>query len=102
MSLIEEKHEELVALCRRFGVERLALFGSGARGDSSDSSDLDFCVVFGPLPPGQRGKAYLGLIVALEELFERRVDLVVESAVQNPYSRQELAETAQVVYDRAA
>jgi hypothetical protein len=83
-------------------VQCLALFGSAARDDyDPERSDLDFAVVFGPLPPGQRGKALLGLMVALEELFGRRVDLVVLAAIENPYFRQEIAETAQVVYDRA-
>jgi len=82
----EQKHEDLAALCRRFHVASLAVFGSALRNDfDPQHSDLDFLVEFQPLAPGTYADAYFDLKEGLETLFQRPVDLVVESAMKNPY-----------------
>jgi len=63
---------------RRFGVRRLGLFGSAARGEDSSSSDLDFVVEF----ERKSFDGYMDLKALLEELFGRRVDLVLADAVK--------------------
>lgn len=83
---IELHREELRALCRRFHVRRLDLFGSAARGDfDPEHSDVDFLVEFDRGAPQHPFDAYLGLKEALEELLRRPVDLVEAGAVRNPY-----------------
>jgi len=96
---IEERRPELAALCRRFGVRRLELFGSAAAGGfREEDSDLDFLVEFEPpLGPGYADR-YFGLLEALEALFGRPVDLVVASAVKNPYFRESVDRTRTVLY----
>jgi predicted nucleotidyltransferase len=90
---------EIEALCRRFGVRRLELFGSAAAGrDRPGESDLDFLVEFDVLPPGTYTDAYFGLLEALEDLFDRPVDLVVNSAIKNPYLRQSVDETKVLIF----
>jgi predicted nucleotidyltransferase len=82
----------LPALCRRFGVRRLALFGSAATGRFDPArSDLDLLVAFEEPPPLGYAAAYFGLHAALEELFGRPVDLVTERpALENPYFRRQV------------
>ncbi len=78
--------DSLYRLCETFEVERLDLFGSAARGDFDPAkSDLDFLVVF--RREGNLGAAdrYLGLLAALEDLFQRKIDLVDIAAARNPY-----------------
>jgi len=58
---------------RRMGVRRIGLFGSMARGDSHDSSDLDFLVDF----ERKSFDHYMDLKEFLEELFGCTVDLVI-------------------------
>ena len=82
---IAEHQAELVDICRRYGVRRLELFGSAVDGRESPDSDLDFLVDFGSRPTPGYADAYFGLREALEELFKRPVDLVVASAIRNPY-----------------
>ncbi len=83
---IGQKREQLADLCRRYHVARLAIFGSALRDDfDSQKSDLDFLVEFQPLPPGTYADTYFDLKEALETVFQRPVDLVVESAIKNPY-----------------
>ena len=83
---VRQRRSELEALCLRFGVHRLEIFGSGATGQHRPgTSDLDFLVEFGPAPPGGYADAYFGLLESLESLFKSKVDLVVPSSVRNPY-----------------
>jgi len=96
---IEQKHEELINLCRLHHVQRLAVFGSALREDfDSQQSDLDFLVEFQPLPPGSYADAYFGLMEGLETLFRRSVDLVVESAIKNPYFLKSVQQSKQWLY----
>lgn len=98
-SLFAQHREELKALCRRYRVRRLELFGSTATGqDRPDESDLDFLVEFDPLPPGSYADAYFGLLEALEALSGRDVNLVVASAIRNPYFLQSVERTKTLLY----
>jgi predicted nucleotidyltransferase len=90
---------EIEALCRRFGVRSLELFGSAARGtDRPGVSDLDFLVEFQADPPGGYADAYFGLQESLEELFGTGVDLVVASAIRNPFFRESVERTKVLLY----
>jgi Predicted nucleotidyltransferases len=98
-TLIEHHREEIERLCRKFRVLRLELFGSASTGEFNDqSSDLDFLVSFGKLESGQYADSYFGLQEALVELFHRRVDLVVDSAITNPYFLAAIEPTRALVY----
>ena len=96
-----EQHEQLLALCRRYGVEKLWVFGS-ATTDRFDParSDLDFQAKMRPdLAPGVRGDYVWALLNELPELFGRAVDLITNSPVENPFLRLELEETRVLLYD---
>lgn len=96
---IEEKRERVAELCRQYRVRRLALFGSALRDDfDAQRSDLDFVVEFEPRQPGEYAKTYFGLLAGLEQLFDRRVDLVEPEAVRNPYFRQEIEASQETIY----
>ncbi|OGA62203.1 MAG: hypothetical protein A3G81_25630 [Betaproteobacteria bacterium RIFCSPLOWO2_12_FULL_65_14] len=96
---VQQKLSALRQLCTRYRVRRLELFGSAARGEfDSSTSDLDFLVEFLPLAPGQHADAYFGLKEELEALFARDVDLVMDSAIVNPYFREELDRTRTALY----
>lgn len=101
--LIQNTQPELVELCRRFGVERLYVFGSAASGQfNARTSDLDFLVRMNDRrPTGAYADRYLGLAAALEELFGRRVDLVTEESIRNPHFRREVEATRQLVYEQS-
>ena len=99
VAVVLEQASELEKLCVRYHVERLDLFGSAASGGHREGdSDLDFLVEFRPLPSGAYADAYFGLLEALERLFDCHVDLVVESAIQNPFFRQRVEETRTQIY----
>jgi predicted nucleotidyltransferase len=94
-----ESRKAVEDLCRSFHVRRLELFGSEAAGKARPGeSDLDFLVEFEPLPSGRYADAYFGLLESLQQLFGRPVDLVVASAIRNPYFRQAVDRTKMLLY----
>ena len=71
--------EHKPTLSERFGVTRLALFGSTARGNAGPASDVDVLVAFdGPATSSR----YFGVQFYLEDLLGRSVDLVTEKALR--------------------
>ena len=97
---VAERAAELERLCGRLHVQRLALFGSAVAGNyDSDRSDLDFLVEFQPAALDDYANTYFGLLEALESLFEGPVDLVVRSAIKNPYFLESVDETSTVLYE---
>jgi uncharacterized protein len=82
--MIAQRRSEIVALCRRFGVRRLDVFGSAARGDFDPArSDLDFLVEFDHGEPEALSlKTFFRLKEALEAMFGRSVDLVDRKAIE--------------------
>jgi len=97
---IAEKRDALAELCRRYGVARLEVFGSAARGVDFDpkKSDFDFLVQFEQRTDLSPLEQFFGFSEALEELLGRRVDLVEPSAIQNPYLRASINRSREVVY----
>jgi predicted nucleotidyltransferase len=99
VSAVKEKIPALLALCSRRGVRRLSVFGSAARGDFDPrSSDIDVLVEFEPMTPAQHAEAYFGRLEEAEALFGRRVDLVEPQSLRNPYIRERVEATREVVY----
>lgn len=98
-NLIEEKRQDLERICRNRRVQRIELFGSAA-GPNFDpaSSDLNFLVTFQELDRDQYADTYFGLPEDLQALFQRPVDLVVASAIHNPYFRQVVESTKTLLY----
>jgi uncharacterized protein len=80
---LAEKRDALMALCRRFGVVRLDVFGSAARGVDFDPrhSDADLLVTFAP-DVRDSSSVFLDFKLALEALLGRRVDLIERPAIE--------------------
>jgi len=99
VALIEQHREEVEALCRRYHVERLEVFGSAATAEGFDAdSDVDFLVEFLPVEPRVHGRSYLRLLMAFQDLFGRDVDLVETRAIANPYFLDSVNRTRVLLY----
>ncbi len=99
---LAEKREALIALCQRFGVTRLEVFGSAARGGDFDPgrSDADFLVTFAPEVRDDLA-VFADFEAALEALLGRKVDLVERAAVEasrNYLRRRRILAEAEAVY----
>lgn len=98
--MIEERMDQLRALCAEFGVARLEIFGSAATGAFDPLlSDLDFLVTY---PPDYDFGPWLGRYFDLKErlrdLFRRRVDLVMAKEFTNPSFAQSVASSRRLLY----
>jgi predicted nucleotidyltransferase len=99
LELIEQHRKEVDALCRKYGVARLEVFGSATNGSFDRSrSDLDFVVEFSDLKLSDAADRYLGLLVDLEDLFGLKIDLVSYRAIRNPYFKQVVDQTRVPLY----
>ena len=99
---LEARRDALAALCRRFAVERLEVFGSAAReADFTPArSDLDLLVKLAPATRDDLA-AFAELHDALEALFGRPVDLLEREAVEasrNPIRRRRILAEARPLY----
>jgi uncharacterized protein len=99
VQISEAKRESLAALCRKYGVVRLYLFGSALREDfRPGESDIDLLVDFGTMDGRRKAHAYFDLLEELQSLFSARVDLVMVGALKNRYIAREVETTKQVLY----
>ena len=71
---LEEIKKKSVPIAKKYGVKKLSLFGSYARGEANKDSDLDFLYEGGNFS----GFGYVGFILDLEKEFKCHVDLVSE------------------------
>ena len=102
IAIIKNKINQLVDICGKYNVRRLALFGSAVSDRPiSKTGDIDFLVEFQSMPPARHADNYFGLIEDLEKLFNLPVDLIEFGSIHNPYFREEIEETQVVLYNAA-
>lgn len=91
---------KIIASCEKHKVLELYVFGSALTNRFNRDSDDDFTVVFDreALPLMAYGDNYFNFKFALEDLLKRDVDLVEYNAVKNPFFKEELDETKQLIY----
>ncbi len=93
VSIVARLTEHLQEL-RSYGIDALHLFGSIARGEGHADSDVDLLVAFkGPVTSDQ----FFGLKFLLEDLLGRRIDLVTQPALRDPYRRKIESELVRVI-----
>ena len=77
--LIERMRDEILRLAAKYGAHDVRVFGSVARGEADEDSDIDFLVNF---DEGRGLFDHGGLLMELQELLGRRVDVATESGVK--------------------
>ena len=83
---LKEKREQIYGIAERHGARTVQVFGSLARGESGGGSDVDFLI---ELEPGRTLLDIIAMKQDLEDLLQRKVDVVTERAV-SPYIRNEI------------
>jgi hypothetical protein len=100
-ALLKDNLSGIVKLCKKYHVNKLYVFGSVLTGRFSiHDSDIDLYVELLPLPAMERGQTLIDLWDQLESLLDRKIDLVTDQPVRNPYFLSELEKTKQIIYDR--
>lgn len=100
---IENKIEKLISLCNKYKVKKIFVFGSIAKGNfNPKTSDVDLIIEIEDLPPSEKGELIMKLWSELEALFARKVDLLTNLNIKNPYLRNEIENSKYLIYDRAS
>ena len=99
MHLVENNIDKIIALCKTYGVKTLCVFGSILTPRFNENSDVDFSATFYPEDdPLVAGNNRIQFYINLSELMGRRIDLVDEDYIKNPYFKEELDETKKLIY----
>ena len=84
--------------CREFGVRRLDVFGSIAKGVASPSSDVDLLVEFAD-PEHRPARRFFGLLHNLEDTLGCKVDLLTANSLKNPFFKRRVTSERIPVYE---
>jgi uncharacterized protein len=92
--------DDFIALCKNHHVKQIYAFGSSVS-DKFDpaKSDIDLLVEIDEPDPIEKGEKILSLWDKLEALFKRKVDLLTNPNIRNPYLRQSIEESKVLIYD---
>jgi len=92
-------YNQIAEACRGFGIKRLSLVGSAARGDDRDDSDVDLIVEFERIGRGSPLLQYMGAKERFEEVFHRKVDLIERTAIRNQRFLSSVLEDQVLLYE---
>ena len=99
---ISTRKKDFEALCQKHQVKYLYAFGSSVT-DRFDfeKSDIDLLVEIDDNDPIERGEKLISLWDLLESFFRRKVDLLTDSSIHNPFLRKSIDSNKILIYDRA-
>lgn len=90
--------DKIRALCYKHRVAKLFVFGSVLSDNFNKSSDIDLIVDFSEIDLYDYADNYFDLKLSLEKLLKRQVDLLEDKAIKNPYLRQSIDSSKQMIY----
>lgn len=99
---ISKQNDAFIILCKEHKVKYLYAFGSSVTDKfNTDKSDIDLLVEIDSGDPVDRGEKLLSLWDLFEVFFNRRVDLLTDSSIRNPYLKKIIDSTKVLIYDGA-
>ena len=94
MNLAQAEKEKIIEICKRNDISYCALFGSFARGEATEKSDIDLLVRFSK----PKGWDWISAALEIEDALGKKVDLVTENAL-SPYIKDNVFRDLQVIYE---
>jgi predicted nucleotidyltransferase len=99
MEIIERNIEKIRELCRKHKVATLYAFGSVTSDKFRDDSDIDLLVEFGEVDLYDFADNYFDFIDSLEKITKRKIDLLTQNSLSNPYLIQSIEQNKRLIYD---
>lgn len=90
--------EKLKELCHKYKVSKLYVFGSFVKGNFTNKSDIDLIVLFEDVKLEDYADNYFDFKYSLEDIFNRKVDLLEEKAIKNPFFKKSIEKTKRLIY----
>ena len=98
--VLKDNVQALTEICKRHRVSKLFVFGSILTKDfDQETSDIDLVVELESMSPEEKGEHLLDLWYELEELFQRKVDLLTDQPIKNPFFSKNVEKTKLLIYD---
>lgn len=92
--------DDFEALCKNHNVKQIYAFGSSVSEKfDSEKSDIDLLVEIDETDPIEKGEKILSLWDKLETFFKRKVDLLTNPNIRNPYLKQSVENSKVLIYD---
>ncbi len=98
MNPLTKHMDQIRKLCSSNKVRTLFAFGSTIREDFKIESDIDLVVDIDEKDPLKYSDNYFNLKFQLEQLFNRKVDLLEQQAIKNPYLKERIDQTKVIIY----
>ncbi len=99
MKIIEKNIKYIIELCKKYHVKTLFVFGSVTNESFNEkSSDIDFLVQFLPIDLYHYFDNYMTLKIKLEKKFNRKIDLIEEQTLKNPYLIASINQQKKMIY----
>jgi hypothetical protein len=98
MNLISQHKDVINTLCKSHKVKSLYAFGSVLTDQFTDQSDIDLIVDFSEIQLLDYSDNYFDLKFALEDTFNRSVDLIEDKAIKNPYFKKAIEKNKALIY----
>jgi uncharacterized protein len=89
--------EQIASFCQKWQIKEFSLFGSILRADFRPDSDVDVLILLQENAPWDLFD-WVDMLEELKVLFGREVDLVEQSAIDNPFRRWQIFKTRRVIY----
>jgi hypothetical protein len=98
LHLISSNKQALIELCEKYDIKTMHVFGSATTDEFNDLSDIDILISFKEIPFNKYTDNYFELHEKLELMFGRKVDLLTERSLSNPFFIQSIEATKQLLY----
>ena len=97
---LDKYKNEIDKLCFQNKVKTLYVFGSVLTNHFTVKSDIDLVVDIDSIDPFDYADSYFNLKFALQDLFKRKIDLLENKAIKNPYIRENIDKSKSLIYAR--
>lgn len=98
MKLIENNIQKIIDLCKKHKVRRLFVFGSILTSRFNEDSDVDLVVDFNKAEVKDYFTNFFDFKYSLEDLLGRKIDLLEEQTIRNPYLKKNVDATKTLIY----
>jgi predicted nucleotidyltransferase len=98
MNILNTYKNQINELCESHKVKHLYAFGSVLTTSFDSKSDVDLIVDFGEIDVKDYADNYFDLKFSLEDILKRPIDLLESQAIKNPYFKQAVDQTKELVY----
>lgn len=98
MKKLSTHKDQINTLCKNHRVKSLFVFGSALTDKFNVESDIDLIVEFNDLPLEEYADNYFDFKFSLQDILKRPIDLLEEKAIKNPYFRNNIEKSKQLVY----